>query len=60
MKWLFNVETHMDSNKDTCIASPATKGYTHTLGIEQDETFMNVAEMKTNRSPIAIVVYYDH
>ena len=50
----------MDGNKDTCIASPATKGYTHTLGIEHDETFLNVVDMKTNRSPIAIVVYYDH
>ena len=50
----------MDGNKDTYKASHTTKGYTHTLGIEHDETFLTVADMKTNRSPIAIILYYDY
>ena len=50
----------MDGNKDTCIASLETKGYTQTFGIEHDETFLIAADAKTNRSPIAIVLYYDY
>nr|GEZ77722.1 putative retrotransposon Ty1-copia subclass protein [Tanacetum cinerariifolium] len=53
-------ETDMDGAVHTYKARLVAKGYTQTLGIDCEETFFPVADIRAIRILIAIVVYYDY
>nr|GEW45052.1 hypothetical protein [Tanacetum cinerariifolium] len=59
-KWLFKKKTDMDGVVHTYKASLVAKGYTQTLGIDYEETFSPVADIRAIRILIAIAVYYDY
>nr|GEV51776.1 hypothetical protein [Tanacetum cinerariifolium] len=59
-KWLFKKKTNMDGNVHTYKARLVAKGYTQTLGIDYEETFSPVADIRAIRILIAIVAYYDY
>ncbi|GJR49325.1 retrotransposon protein, putative, ty1-copia subclass [Tanacetum coccineum] len=54
------VKTDMDEAVHTYKARLVAKGYTQTLGINYEETFSPVADIRAIRILIAIVAYYDH
>ncbi|GKF06906.1 retrotransposon protein, putative, ty1-copia subclass, partial [Tanacetum coccineum] len=58
-KWLFKKKTDMDGVVHTYKARLVTKGYTQTLGIDYEETFSPVADIRAIRILIAIAAYYD-
>nr|GEX99166.1 hypothetical protein [Tanacetum cinerariifolium] len=53
-KWLFKKKTDMDENVHIYKAHLVTKGYTQTLGIDYEETFSPVADIRAIRILIAI------
>nr|GEY21040.1 putative retrotransposon protein [Tanacetum cinerariifolium] len=59
-KWLFKKKTDMDGNVHTYKASLVAKGYTQTPGIDYEETFSLVADIRAIRILIAIAAYYDY
>nr|GEW48395.1 retrotransposon protein, putative, Ty1-copia subclass [Tanacetum cinerariifolium] len=59
-KWLFKKKTDMDGNVHTYKAHLVVKGYTQTPGIDYEETFSPVADIRAIRILIAIAVYYDY
>nr|GEW17341.1 hypothetical protein [Tanacetum cinerariifolium] len=59
-KWLFKKKTNMDGNIHTYKARFVAKGYTQTLGIDYEETFSPVADIRAIRILIAIAAYYDY
>nr|GEU90544.1 zinc finger, CCHC-type [Tanacetum cinerariifolium] len=59
-KWLFKKKTDMDRNIHTYKARLVAKGYTQTLGIDYEETFSPVADIRAIRILIAIAAYYDY
>nr|GEW25942.1 retrotransposon protein, putative, Ty1-copia subclass [Tanacetum cinerariifolium] len=59
-KWLFKKKTEMDGVVHTYKAHLAAKGYTQTLGIDYEETFSPVADIRAIRILIAIAAYYDY
>nr|GEY65675.1 retrotransposon protein, putative, Ty1-copia subclass [Tanacetum cinerariifolium] len=59
-KWLFKKKTHMDGNVHTYKARLVAKGYTQTSGIDFEETFSPVADIRAIRILIAIATYYDY
>nr|GFA25100.1 hypothetical protein [Tanacetum cinerariifolium] len=59
-KWLFKKKTDMDGNVHIYKARLVAKGYTQTPGIDYDETFSLVADIRAIRILIAIVAYYDY
>nr|GEX18121.1 reverse transcriptase domain-containing protein [Tanacetum cinerariifolium] len=59
-KWLFKKKTDMDGNVHTYKALLVVKGYTQTPGIDYEETFSLVADIRAIRILIAIVAYYDY
>nr|GEY02056.1 retrotransposon protein, putative, Ty1-copia subclass [Tanacetum cinerariifolium] len=59
-KWLFKKKTDMDGNVHIYKARLVAKGYTKTPGIEYEETFSPVADIKAIRILIAIAAYYDY
>nr|GEY65364.1 retrotransposon protein, putative, Ty1-copia subclass [Tanacetum cinerariifolium] len=59
-KWLFKKKTDMDGNVHTYKARLVAKGYTQTLGIDYEETFSPVADIRAIRILIAIVANYDY
>ncbi|GKE20947.1 putative reverse transcriptase domain-containing protein, partial [Tanacetum coccineum] len=59
-KWLFKKKTDMDGAVHTYKARLVAKGYTQTLGIDYEETFSPVADIRAIRILIAIVAYYDY
>ncbi|GJT05617.1 retrotransposon protein, putative, ty1-copia subclass [Tanacetum coccineum] len=59
-KWLFNKNTDMDGNIHTYKAHLVAKGFTQTYGVDYEETFSPVAEIKAIRILIAIAAYYDY
>nr|GEY18648.1 putative retrotransposon protein [Tanacetum cinerariifolium] len=59
-KWLFKKKTGMDRNVHIYKARLVTKGYTQTLGIDYEETFSPVADIRAIRILIAIAAYYDY
>ncbi|GJR37412.1 putative retrotransposon ty1-copia subclass protein [Tanacetum coccineum] len=61
-KWLnaMNKKTDMDEAVHTYKAHLMEKGYTQTLGIDHDETFSPIADIRAIRILIAIAAYYDY
>nr|GEZ73464.1 putative retrotransposon Ty1-copia subclass protein [Tanacetum cinerariifolium] len=59
-KWLFKKKTDMDGNVHTYKSPLVAKGYTQTPGIDYEETFSPVANIRAIRNLIAIVTYYDY
>nr|GEZ64729.1 hypothetical protein [Tanacetum cinerariifolium] len=60
IKWLFKKKTDMDGNIHTYKAPIVAKGYTQTPGIDYEETFSPVADIRAIRILIAIAAYYDY
>nr|GFC04913.1 putative retrotransposon Ty1-copia subclass protein [Tanacetum cinerariifolium] len=59
-KWLFKKKTNMDGNVHIYKAFLVAKGFTQTPGIDYDETFSPVADIRAIRILIAIAAYYDY
>nr|GFB97658.1 putative retrotransposon Ty1-copia subclass protein [Tanacetum cinerariifolium] len=59
-KWLFKKKTDMDGNVHIYKARLVAKGFTQTPGIDYEETFSPVADIRAIRIPIAIATYYDY
>ncbi|GJU67629.1 retrotransposon protein, putative, ty1-copia subclass [Tanacetum coccineum] len=59
-KWLFKKKTDMDGAVHTYKARLVVKGYTQTPGIDYEETFSPVADIRAIRILIAIAAYYDY
>ncbi|GJT48990.1 retrotransposon protein, putative, ty1-copia subclass [Tanacetum coccineum] len=60
MNWLFKKKTDMDGTVHTYKARLLAKGYTQTLGIDYEETFSSVADIRAIRILIAIAAFYDY
>nr|GEV19597.1 putative retrotransposon protein [Tanacetum cinerariifolium] len=59
-KWLFKKKTDMDRVVHTYKARLMAKGYTQTIGIDYEETFSLVVDIRAIWILIAIAVYYDY
>ncbi|GJS86872.1 retrotransposon protein, putative, ty1-copia subclass [Tanacetum coccineum] len=59
-KWLFKKKTDMDGPVHTYKARLVAKGYNQTPGIDYEETFSPVEDIRAIRILIAIAVYYDY
>nr|GEW41988.1 putative retrotransposon Ty1-copia subclass protein [Tanacetum cinerariifolium] len=59
-KWLFKKKTDMDGNVHIYKARLVVKGFTQTPGIDYEETFSPVADIRAIRILIAIAAYYDY
>ncbi|GKC42726.1 putative retrotransposon protein [Tanacetum coccineum] len=59
-KWLFKKKTDIDGAVHTYKARLMAKGYTQTPGIDYEETFSPVADIRAIRILIAIAAYYDY
>ncbi|GJV60335.1 retrotransposon protein, putative, ty1-copia subclass [Tanacetum coccineum] len=59
-KWLFKKKTDMDGVVHTYKARLVAKGYTQTSGIDYEETFSPVADIRAIRILIAIAAFYDY
>ncbi|GKE92129.1 retrotransposon protein, putative, ty1-copia subclass [Tanacetum coccineum] len=60
MNWLFKKKTDMDGVVHTYKAHLMAKGYTQTSGIDYEETFSPVADIRAIRILIAITAFYDY
>ncbi|GJR31299.1 retrotransposon protein, putative, ty1-copia subclass [Tanacetum coccineum] len=59
-KWLFKKKTDMDGAVHTYKACLVAKGFTQTLGIDYEETFSLVADIRAIMILIAIAAFYDY
>ncbi|GKA41129.1 retrotransposon protein, putative, ty1-copia subclass [Tanacetum coccineum] len=59
-KWLFKKNTDMDGNVHTCKACYVVKDFTQTYGVDYEETFSHVANIRDIRILIAIAAYNDY
>nr|GFC01432.1 putative retrotransposon Ty1-copia subclass protein [Tanacetum cinerariifolium] len=59
-KWLYKKKTDMDGKAHTYKARLVAKGCTQTYGIDYEETFSPVADIRAIRILIAITAYYDY
>nr|GEY67137.1 retrotransposon protein, putative, Ty1-copia subclass [Tanacetum cinerariifolium] len=59
-KWLFKKKTDMDGVVHTYKARLVAKGYTQILGIDYEDTFSPVADIRAIMILIAIAAYYDY
>ncbi|GJS06365.1 retrotransposon protein, putative, ty1-copia subclass [Tanacetum coccineum] len=59
-KCLFKKKTDMDGNIHTYKARLVAKGFTQTYGVDYEETFSPVTDIKAIRILIAMVAYYDY
>nr|GFB17174.1 retrotransposon protein, putative, Ty1-copia subclass [Tanacetum cinerariifolium] len=59
-KWLFKKKTNMDGAVYIFKARLVAKGFTQTYGVDYEETFSRVADIRAIRILIAIVMYYDY
>ncbi|GJU49403.1 retrotransposon protein, putative, ty1-copia subclass [Tanacetum coccineum] len=60
IKWLFKKNTNMDGNVHTYKARLVAKSFAQTYGVDYEETFSPVADIKAIRILIAIAAYYDY
>nr|GEX72173.1 hypothetical protein [Tanacetum cinerariifolium] len=59
-KWIFKKKTDMDGAVHTYKACLVAKGFTQTYGVDYEETFSPVADIRAIRILIAIVSFYDY
>nr|GEX29094.1 putative retrotransposon Ty1-copia subclass protein [Tanacetum cinerariifolium] len=59
-KWLFKKKTAMDGALHTFKAHLVAKGFTQTYGVDYEETFSHVADIRAIRILVAIVAFYDY
>nr|GEV35858.1 hypothetical protein [Tanacetum cinerariifolium] len=59
-KWLFKKKTDMDGAVYIFKARLIAKGFTQTYGVDYEETFSPIADIRAIRILIAIVAYYDY
>ncbi|GJT05679.1 retrotransposon protein, putative, ty1-copia subclass [Tanacetum coccineum] len=59
-KWLFKKKTDMDGAVHTYKARLVAKGFTQTIGIDYEETFSPVADIRAIRILIAIAGFYGY
>ncbi|GJS72443.1 retrotransposon protein, putative, ty1-copia subclass [Tanacetum coccineum] len=59
-KWLFKKKTDMDGAVYVFKACLVAKGFTQTYGVDYEETFSPVADIRAIRILIAIAAYYDY
>nr|GFC13393.1 putative retrotransposon Ty1-copia subclass protein [Tanacetum cinerariifolium] len=59
-KWLFKKKTDMDDAVYIFKACLVAKGFTQTYGVNYEETFSPVADIRAIRILIAIAAYYDY
>ncbi|GKB84553.1 retrovirus-related pol polyprotein from transposon TNT 1-94 [Tanacetum coccineum] len=59
-KWLFKKKTDMDGVVHTFNARLVAKGFTQTYGVDYEETFSPVTDIRAIRILIAIVAFYDY
>nr|GEW12050.1 putative retrotransposon Ty1-copia subclass protein [Tanacetum cinerariifolium] len=59
-KWLFKKKTDMDGNIRTYKARLVAKVFIQTYGVDYEETFSPVADIKAIRILMAIAAYYDY
>ncbi|GKC74521.1 retrovirus-related pol polyprotein from transposon TNT 1-94, partial [Tanacetum coccineum] len=60
IKWLFKKKTNMEDNVHTYKARLVAKGFTQTIGVDYEETFSPVANIKAIRILIVIAAFYDY
>ncbi|GJR77277.1 retrotransposon protein, putative, ty1-copia subclass [Tanacetum coccineum] len=59
-KWLFKKKTDMDDAVHTFKARLVAKGFTQTYGVDYEETFSPIADIRAIRIFIAIAAFYDY
>ncbi|GJX99312.1 retrotransposon protein, putative, ty1-copia subclass [Tanacetum coccineum] len=59
-KWLFKKKTDMDGAVHTFKSRLVAKGFTQTYGVDYEETFSPVADIRAIRILIAIAAFYDY
>nr|GEV97999.1 retrotransposon protein, putative, Ty1-copia subclass [Tanacetum cinerariifolium] len=59
-KWLFKKKTDMDGAVHTYKARLVAKGFTQISGVDYEETFSPVADIRSIRILIAIATFYDY
>ncbi|GJX85070.1 retrotransposon protein, putative, ty1-copia subclass [Tanacetum coccineum] len=59
-KWLFKKKTDMDGIVHVYKAHLVAKGYTQLYGVDYEETFSPVADIRAIRILISIAAYYDY
>nr|GEZ48348.1 hypothetical protein [Tanacetum cinerariifolium] len=59
-KWLFKKKTDMDVVVYNFKARLVAKGFTQTYGVDYEETFSPVADIRAIRILIAVAAYYDY
>ncbi|GJT19971.1 retrotransposon protein, putative, ty1-copia subclass [Tanacetum coccineum] len=59
-KWLFKKKTDMDGIVHTYKACLVAKGYTQLYGVDYEETFSPVADIRAIRILISIAAFYDY
>ncbi|GKB80522.1 retrotransposon protein, putative, ty1-copia subclass [Tanacetum coccineum] len=59
-KWLFKKKNDMDVNVHTFKAPLVAKGFTQTYGVDYEETFSPVADIRAIRNLLAIAAFYDY
>ncbi|GJW28491.1 retrotransposon protein, putative, ty1-copia subclass [Tanacetum coccineum] len=59
-KWIFKKKTDMDGIVHTYKACHVAKGYTQLYGVDYEETFSHVADIRAIRILISIAAYYDY
>nr|GEZ14084.1 hypothetical protein [Tanacetum cinerariifolium] len=59
-KWIFKKKTEMDGTVHTYKARLVAKGFTQTYGVDYEETFAHVADIRAIKILVAIVTFYDY
>nr|GFB46109.1 retrovirus-related Pol polyprotein from transposon TNT 1-94 [Tanacetum cinerariifolium] len=59
-KWIYKKKTNMDGVVYNYKARLVAKGFTQTYGVDYEETFSPVADIRAIRILIAITAYYDY